>query len=81
MESEVIKDVADILIHVDEDLDDSHKLKIANELRKQRGVVSVLNHEKTPHLFVVKYKNNEVNSSELLASVCQSGIHAELVGI
>ena len=81
MESELVNDVADVLIHVDEGLDSVHRQKISDQLRNQDGVVSVSNHDKTAHLLIVKYNNDQINSSELLTCVKNQGVHAELVGI
>lgn len=81
MESVIVRDIADILIHVDENLDDVQRAEITHELRTIEGVVSVSNHKTTAHLLIVKYHTEQVNSSELLAGVKKRGVHAELVGI
>jgi hypothetical protein len=72
---------ADVTIHVDETIDHDRRAAIAESVRKRKGVVDVLRHDKKPHLMIVQYDPDEVNSAALLAIVRQSGVHAELVGL
>jgi len=81
METEIRHNIADVLIHVDENMDSAQREVYLDELRGRKGVVSVSNNEKTAHLYIVKYDPEQINSSELLADVTKKGVHAELVGI
>jgi len=81
MEGEATIDTSDIVIHIDENLDIKHRQTIINQLSTQAGVVSVSNHQKTPHLLVIMYDHLKVNSRELLDSIKKNGVHAELVGL
>jgi len=70
---------ADIIIHVDENINTKEEDVILGELRKLDGVMSP--DFNTPHLIVVKYNPERVNSFELLTTVRSEGYHAQLLGI
>lgn len=74
-------DLADVTIHVDETLDASGLSELEAAIRQKDGVVSVHVEEKRPHLFVVEYNPQKLNSKELLEVVESQGMHAELVGL
>ncbi len=74
-------DLADVTIHVDETLDPAGITKIDSALREKDGVVSVHVEENRPHLFVLEYNPQKVNSQDLLKVIEMQGLHAELVGL
>jgi copper chaperone CopZ len=73
--------LADVTIHVDENLDVTKRAEIEQKLRAIDGVVSVHNPDDKPHLAVVEYDPNKVNSTALLEVVKDEGVHAQLVGL
>jgi hypothetical protein len=73
--------LADVTIHVDEDLGAVERADIEQRLRAIDGVVSVHNPDDKPHLTVVEYNPQKVKSKALLDAVKSSGVHAELVGL
>jgi hypothetical protein len=73
--------LADVTIHVDENLKVAERAEIEQTLRAIDGVVSVHNPDDKPHLAVVEYDPNKVKSTALLEAVKQGGVHAQLVGL
>lgn len=73
--------LADVTIHIDENLDAAARKDIEEKLRAIDGVVSVHNPDSKPHLSVVEYNPQKVKSSALLDVVKSGGVHAELIGL
>ena len=71
----------DITLHIDENLSAEQRETIEESLRALDGVASVQNSEKTPHLTIVKYNRDEVDSQKILKRVTDQGVHAELIGL
>ena len=73
--------LADITLHIDENLSAEQRGTIEESLRALDGVVSVHNSDKTPHLTVIGYDRNVVDSQRILKRVTDQGAHAELLGL
>jgi hypothetical protein len=73
--------LADVTIHVDENLEAARRAEIEQKLRAIDGVVSVHNPDKRPHLAIVQYDPQKVHSDALLAAVRAENVHAELIGL
>ena len=75
--------LADVTLHVDEELSEEARDALEDALRRRDGVVSV--HFNTnvahPHLAVVEFNPERVNSKDLLNIVKHQGYHGELVGL
>lgn len=74
-------DLADITLHVDETLDSDGLEQLEEAFRIRDGVVSVHTEPNRPHLFVIEYNPERVNSQDLLAITHFQGLHAELIGL
>ena len=74
-------DLADVTLHVDETLDSDGLSELEKAFRQREGVVSVHVDEKRPHLFVLEYNPQLVNSKDLLKITEYQGLHAELIGL
>ncbi len=74
-------DLADVTIHVDETLEPSGLTQLDSAFRELDGVVSVHVNENRPHLFILEYNPEKVNSKQLLKIVELQGMHAELIGL
>ncbi len=72
---------ADVLIHIDEDLDSEGIHEMERTLSLHEGVISACMHERRRHLLVVDYDPLRVRSSDLLSRVRADGFHAELIGL
>ena len=73
--------LADVLLHIDDNLTADRRGEVEQRLRSFDGVVSVHNPETKPHLTLVQYRPDKVNSQALLKATLAEGIHAELVGL
>jgi hypothetical protein len=71
---------ANAVVHINESLSADEIHDIEKELSGVRGVVSACAHEKTPHLLVVDYDPQSINSCDLIFFIERNGIHASLVG-
>ncbi|MES9940706.1 MAG: ATP-binding protein [Candidatus Thiodiazotropha sp. 6PLUC2] len=74
-------DLADVTLHVDETLDTKGLANLEDAFRNREGVVSVHVDKKRPHLFVLEYNPERVNSKDLLTITQYQGLHAELIGL
>ena len=74
-------DVADITLHIDENLDAEQRGTIEESLRALDGVVSVHNSDRAAHLTVIGYNPSVTDSQRILKRVTDQGAHAELVGL
>ena len=73
--------IADVVIHIDENLSSEQRETIEESLRALDGVVSVKNSDKASHLTIVAYNSDNINSKEILKRITDQGAHAELIGL
>ena len=73
--------LADVTVHIDQNLDAALRARIEEKVRAVEGVVSFHNPEDRPHLVVIEYNPERVNSSAILEAVKGEGVHAELIGL
>ena len=71
--------ITDLIIHVDESIDHREEQLLLGEVRKMEGVMTP--EFNRPHLMMVTYNPEKVNSYELLTTVRSEGYHAQLIGI
>ena len=68
-------------IHLDRASDHAQRAKIADAVRAQKGVVGVAIRDDKPHLTIINYDPDEVNSKALLQVVMDNNGRAELIGL
>ena len=73
--------LVDITLHIDENLSVEQRGSIEESLRALDGVVSVSNSDKAPHLAIVEYNPDKMDSQKILKRVTDQGVHAELIGM
>lgn len=73
--------LADVLVHIDQSLSPEQRSLMEAALRAMDGVISVHNPEDRPHLSLVEYVPEKINSQAILRAVTGRGVHAELVGL
>ena len=73
--------LVDLTVHIDEDLSPEQRIDIQDSIRALDGVVSVHGSSKTPHLTVVEYNPEEMDSKRILKRITDQGAHAELIGL
>ena len=77
----MIPKTADVLVHLDEQLDRRGQDDLDATLRGLKGVFSVRIPTNKPHLVLVAYNPDWTSSRAILVSVTHKGLHAELVGL
>jgi len=73
--------VADTLIHVDEDLDSTAREKIEERMRDLVGVIATRFNPGKEHMLSVAFDPEEIHETDLLDNVKKLGYHAELIGL
>lgn len=75
-----MKNEADVVIHINEELDSTYREKLSNDVSDFEGVISADLKDKRPHLMIVAYNPGITKSLNILAGVKDAGMHAQLVG-
>jgi hypothetical protein len=73
--------MVDVILHLDENTTHGDRENIRDSLLDLDGVYSADCHDEKPHLIIVEYNPDIINSSELLRVTQDRGLHAELVGL
>lgn len=71
----------DLLIHVNETLGVTERASLEEYLRKVDGVIAPRFNRETPHLLLVTYDPQEVDTRNLLNRVKAKGYSAQLIGM
>ena len=72
--------MTDIMLHIDEELDTESQYALETHMREQEGVIGLGYHSNRAHLMIVEYNPDQITDMDLLHSVTDQGLHAELVG-
>jgi hypothetical protein len=73
--------LVDVTIHIDENVDHDQRDAVQDRLRSMGGVVAAASHDERPHLMVVEYDPDRIDSQRILSAVRDAGVHAELIGL
>ena len=71
----------DVVIHIDENLDDTHIHTLERDLGDLTGVYSACVNDKARHLMLVDYDPEGIRAKVLLHHIQGSWVHAELIGL
>ena len=74
-------ELVDVTVHFDPILSINKRANIEDAIRGLQGVVSVHMPKDKPHLAVVEYNPERVNSQTILDTATDQGDHAELIGL
>lgn len=72
---------ADIVIHIDENLDDDSVHQLEQSVGLESGVLSACMHERARHLMLVDFDPERVSPSYIVHAVRSRGFHAEMIGL
>ena len=75
------ENMADITLHIDENTSHNDRESLRDSLLAMNGVMAADYHDEKPHLMIVEYDPDVVNSSDFLKAVSNHGLHSELVGL
>ena len=73
--------IADITMHIDENTTHEAREKLRDKLLSMDGVMASSYHDEKPHLMVIAYDPDVVNSSTFIETAEEQGLHAELIGL
>lgn len=73
--------LADVLVHVNENLDEEAMSSIEQDMRMKDGVVSVGRHPGQRHLLMVVYDSGITHAVSLLNPFRAQGLHAQVIGL
>jgi len=73
--------IADITMHIDENTTHEARERLRDELLSTNGVMAASYHDDKPHLMVMAYDPEVVNSLTFVKTAEEQGLHAELVGL
>jgi hypothetical protein len=71
----------DIVIRIDETLDDEHVRELEFDLGGKDGIYGAHIHEKRRHLLVVDYDPDRVQPDQIVQSVRNRGLHADMISL
>ena len=74
-----MKTSTDIVIHINENLDSNHRVSLSEKVQNITGVISASLQDARPHLMIVGYNPNKTKAYDVLSSVRNTGMHAQLV--
>lgn len=75
------KSIADVLVHIDENLSQERLHEVESLIEAESGIVSACGRDDKPHLVVVTYDPDQIDSQTILHKVEAQGCHAELIGM
>ena len=73
--------IADVTLHIDNNLDETIRGAVENELRSLKGVISVHMPADKPHLVEVAYNPDDVNAEHILHSIRELAGHVQMIGL
>lgn len=73
--------MADVMIHVDENIARPDREALRSRLLARDGVMAADYHDDKPHLMIVVYDPDAVSAAQLLEIPKARGLHAQLVGL
>ena len=73
--------MVDVTLHLDENLSNIDREELRDHILQRNGVAAAAYHDEKPHLIVVEYDPDVINSSEFVKIASDRGIHAELIGL
>ena len=73
--------LADVLIHLDQNINESKKENLVEQLRTVEGVIAPRFTNERDHLLLVSYNSDTTSSLTLLNEVKNKGYKAQLVGL
>lgn len=73
--------MADITIHIDENTSHDDREALRNSLLAMDGVMAAAYHDERPHLMIIEYNPDVVDSTAFLQVISNRGLHGELIGL
>jgi hypothetical protein len=71
---------AEVTLHIDEATTHDEREGFRDRLLGRDGVITASCHDERPHLMLIEYDPDIINSREFLTEASSRGLHAELIG-
>jgi hypothetical protein len=72
---------AEVTLHIDEDTTHDERENFRDRLLGREGVFTASCHDEKPHLMLIEYDPDIINSREFLTEASKKGLHVELIGL
>jgi len=73
--------LAEVTVHIDESTSHDEREKFRDVLLAMDGVLAAACHDEKPHLLLIEYNPDVINSIEFVNTAKEHGLHAELAGL
>jgi hypothetical protein len=71
---------AEVTLHIDEATSHDERENFRDVLLAMEGVMAASYHDERPHLMLIEYRPEAINSKEFVSAANKHGLHAELIG-
>jgi hypothetical protein len=72
--------LAEVTLHIDEGTSHDEREKFRDVLLAMNGVMAAAGQDEKPHLMLIEYNPDAINSIEFVNAAKKHGLHAELIG-
>jgi hypothetical protein len=72
---------AEVTLHIDENTTHDERENFRERILGKDGVIAASCHDEKPHLMLIEYNPDIINSMEFIAEAKNKGLHAELIGL
>ena len=73
--------LSEVTLHVDEGTSHDEREKLRDLLLSMNGVMAAACHDEKPHLMLIEYNPDVINSIEFVNVAKKENLHAELIGL
>ena len=72
--------LAEVTVHIDESTSHDEREKFRDALLAMDGVMAAACHDERPHLLLIEYNPDAINSIDFVNTAKKQGLHAQLIG-
>ncbi len=72
--------LAEVTFHIDEETTHAERESLRDTLLDMGGVMAAAYHDEKPHLMLIEYDPDAINSMAFVDAAKTRGLHAELIG-
>jgi len=72
---------AEVTLHIDEETTHDERENLRDRLLARNGVFTASCRDERPHLMLIEYDPDTINSGDFLDEAGRRGLHAELIGL
>jgi len=72
--------LAEVTLHIDEDTSHEERENYRDTLLAMDGVIAAAYHDEKPHLMLIEYDPDVINSIDFVNAAKKRGLHTELIG-